>query len=104
VDKSSIQALNEFINNPRLDLSPVGFIDENHRNQGKQIHGYPVVGSLDSLGTTLEAHPVSEIIVTSDNISAEIMERLRQICNVHQISLRRFKSRLEEIPLNEQAI
>jgi UDP-GlcNAc:undecaprenyl-phosphate GlcNAc-1-phosphate transferase len=97
VDKSSIQALNEFINNPRLNLSPVGFIDENHRNQGKQIHGYPVFGSLDSLGTILESHRVSEIIITSDNISVDVMERLQRICNIHQVSLRRFKARLEEI-------
>jgi UDP-GlcNAc:undecaprenyl-phosphate GlcNAc-1-phosphate transferase len=104
VDKSSIQALNEFVNNPRLDLSPVGFIDENHRNQGKQIQGYPVLCSLDSLGTVLENHVVSEIILTSDNVSGEVVERLQQICNVHHISLRRFKSRLEEIPYNGQTL
>jgi UDP-GlcNAc:undecaprenyl-phosphate GlcNAc-1-phosphate transferase len=102
VDKSSIQALNEFVNNPRLGLSPVGFIDENHRNQGKQIQGYPVLCSLDSLETVLENHVVSEIILTSDNVSGDVVEHLQQVCNVHQISLRRFKSRLEDIHFNEQ--
>ena len=102
VDKSSIQALREFIDNPRLNLNPVGFIDENHRNQGKQIQGYPVLCSLDSLGTILKNQVVSEIILTSDNVSGDIMERLQQICSIHQISLRRFKSRLEEIPFNDQ--
>jgi len=97
VDKSSVQALNEFVNNPRLNLSPLGFIDENHRNQGKQINGYPVLGSLDSLGTILESHPASEIIITSDNIAVDVVERLQQICNIHQVSLRRFRARLEEI-------
>jgi UDP-GlcNAc:undecaprenyl-phosphate GlcNAc-1-phosphate transferase len=100
VDKSSIQALREFVDNPRLNLDPVGFIDENHRNQGRQIQGYPVIASLDSLGNVLENHPVSEIIVTSDNISEEKMKRLQQICNIHQISLRQFKSRLEEITVH----
>jgi UDP-GlcNAc:undecaprenyl-phosphate GlcNAc-1-phosphate transferase len=102
VDKSSIQALNEFINNPRLNLSPVGFIDEDEKNKGKQISGYPILGSLDSLGSILENNSISEIVVTSGNIPEGKLERLSQICSDHHISLRRCQMRLEEIPLNGQ--
>jgi UDP-GlcNAc:undecaprenyl-phosphate GlcNAc-1-phosphate transferase len=102
VDKSSIQALREFIDNPRLNLSPVGFIDDDQRNQGKQINGYPVLGSLDSLENILATNSVSEIIVTGENISEGKLDRLSQICNSHHVSLRRFQTRLEDIPYNGQ--
>jgi UDP-GlcNAc:undecaprenyl-phosphate GlcNAc-1-phosphate transferase len=102
VDKSSIQALNEFINNPRLDLSPVGFIDEDQRNQGKQVNGYPILGSLDSLETILANNPISDVIVTGNNISEKKLDQLSQICSDHHISLRRFETHLEEIPVNGQ--
>ncbi len=102
VDRSSIQVLNEFINNPRLNLSPVGFIDEDEKNKGKQISGYPILGSLDSLGSILENNSISEIVVTSGNISEGKLERLSQICSNHHISLRRCQMRFEEIPLNGQ--
>lgn len=102
VDKSSIQALNEFVNNPRLNLSPVGFIDEDERNKGKQVNGYPILGSIDSLESILKNNSVSDVIVTSNNISEEKLERLSQICNNHHLSLRRFETRLEEIPYNGQ--
>jgi UDP-GlcNAc:undecaprenyl-phosphate GlcNAc-1-phosphate transferase len=102
VDKSSIQALREFIDNPRLNLSPVGFIDDDQRNQGKQINGYPVLGSLDSLENILATNSVSEIIVTGENISEGKLDRLSQICNSHHVSLRRFQTHLEEIPYNGQ--
>ncbi len=98
VDKESIQALREFINNPRLDLSPVGFIDEDERNKGKEINGYPILGTLDSLENIIRHHSISEVIITRDNISGAKFDRLCQICNDHQISLRRFQTRLEEIP------
>jgi UDP-GlcNAc:undecaprenyl-phosphate GlcNAc-1-phosphate transferase len=100
VDKSSIQALNEFINNPRLDLSPVGFIDEDERNKGKQVSGYPILGSIDSLENILKSNSISDVIVTTDNISEAKLERLSEICNSNHISLRRFQTHLEEIPYN----
>jgi UDP-GlcNAc:undecaprenyl-phosphate GlcNAc-1-phosphate transferase len=102
VDKSSLQALNEFVNNPRLDLSPVGFIDEDERNRGKQVGGYPILGSIDSLEDILKNNSISEVIVTGKNLSEGKLERLSQICNNHRISLRRFQTHLEEIPFNGQ--
>jgi len=102
VGKGSVHALHEFIDNPRLDLSPVGFIDDDQRNHGKQVNGYPVLGSLDSLESILENNSIAEIIVTGDNISEDELERLSQICNSYHISLRRFRTRLEEIPFNGQ--
>jgi len=103
VDKSGIQALNEFVNNPRLGLSPVGFIDEDERNKGKQVSGYPILGTLDSIEDILKSHAISDVIVANGNVSGERLERLSQICNAHHISLRRFQTHLEEIPYNSHA-
>jgi UDP-GlcNAc:undecaprenyl-phosphate GlcNAc-1-phosphate transferase len=100
VDRSSIQALNEFINNPRLGLSPLGFIDEDEKNRGKQVSGYPILGTLDSMENILKNNSISEVIVTGNNLSEPKLERLSQICNDHHISLRRFQTSLEEIPYN----
>jgi UDP-GlcNAc:undecaprenyl-phosphate GlcNAc-1-phosphate transferase len=100
VDKESIQALREFINNPRLSLSPVGFIDEDEKNKGKEINGYPILGTLDSLENIIKNYSISEVIITRNNILETKFDRLCQICNDHQISLRRFQTRLEEIPYN----
>jgi len=93
-----VNALNEFLNNPNLALKPVGFIDDDLRNQGKQVNGYPVLGTLDSVEKILDQNSISEMIVTSDHNPEEKLERLSQICFSHQISLRRFQTRLEDIP------
>jgi len=98
VGKGGVYALKEFLNNPGLGLSPVGFIDDDLRNQGKQVNGYPVLGTIDSIDKILEKNSISEVIVTSDHIPKEKLDRLSMICSSHQISLRRFQTRLEEIP------
>jgi len=94
-----MQALKEFTHNPRLNLSPVGFIDDDEQNQGIQVDGYPVLGSLDSLEKILQTQPISEIIVSRRDIPRERLSRLAQICSGHGISLKSFQTRLEEIPL-----
>jgi len=81
-----------------LWLSPVGFIDDDLRNQGKQVNGYPVLGAIDSIERIFEKNSISEVIVTSDHIPKEKLDRLSMICSSHQISIRRFQTRLEEIP------
>jgi UDP-GlcNAc:undecaprenyl-phosphate GlcNAc-1-phosphate transferase len=97
VGKGGVYALKEFLNNPGLGLSPVGFIDDDLRNQGKQVNGYPVLGTIDSIESILEKNSISDVIVTSDHIPKEKLDRLSMICSSHQISLRRFQTRLEEI-------
>ncbi|MGD0623124.1 MAG: hypothetical protein ABSB32_00215 [Thermodesulfobacteriota bacterium] len=99
ISVSSLQTIKEFIHNPRLNLSPVGFIDDDAQNQGFQVDGYPVLGSLDSLEKILQNHAIAEVIVSRDDISMEKLSRLAQICQAHRISLRRFQTQLEEVRL-----
>jgi len=97
VGREGVHALNELISNPRLALSPIGFIDDEVRNQGKQINGYPVLGTLDSLETILDKNSISEVIVSGDDFSKNRLDRLAQTCSSHGIPLRRFQVRLEQI-------
>ena len=64
-----MNALNEFLNNPTLALNPVGFIDDDLRNQGKQVNGVPVLGTIDSLENVLEKNSISEVILSIGNIA-----------------------------------
>jgi UDP-GlcNAc:undecaprenyl-phosphate GlcNAc-1-phosphate transferase len=97
VGKDSVHALHELIANPRLQLAPVGFIDDNPRNQGVQIDGFPVLGTLDTLETLLRSQAVSEIILSQEHLPQEKMDRLSAICTPRQIPIRRFQTHLVEV-------
>ncbi|MGA2468957.1 MAG: hypothetical protein ABSH06_32045 [Thermodesulfobacteriota bacterium] len=96
--KRGVYALKEFINNPRSGLSPVGFIDDSPRYQGKQINSFPVLGTLDSLDSILAKNSISEVILCRKDLPRDKLDRLIQICASSHISLLRFETRLEEIP------
>jgi UDP-GlcNAc:undecaprenyl-phosphate GlcNAc-1-phosphate transferase len=96
--KASSYALNEFLKNRRLNLKPVGFIDDDENNKGREINGYPVLGTLETLEGVLGSQAISEVIVSRDDIPEEKLDQLSQICSSHRVSLRRLKTRLEEVP------
>jgi len=95
--KRGVYALKEFVNNPRSDLIPVGFIDDSLQYQGKQINGYRVLGTLDSLDSILANNSVSEVILCREDLSQKKLNRLIEICASHRIPLRRFQTRLENL-------
>jgi UDP-GlcNAc:undecaprenyl-phosphate GlcNAc-1-phosphate transferase len=97
VGRTGANALREFIHNPILGLSPVGFIDDDLRNQGKQVNGYPVLGTLNSLENVLKKNSISEVILSISDFPKEKLEQLSQICSSHQIPIRRFKTSLEDL-------
>ena len=97
VGMNTLLALKEITHNPRLNLTPVGFIDDEEQNQGIQVDGYPVLGSLDSLENILQDQAIAEVIVSRNDIPRERLSRLAEICRSHRISLRRFQTRLEEV-------
>ncbi len=46
----------------------------------------------------LRKNSISEVILAISDLSKEKLEKLSQICSSHKIPLRRFQTRLEEIP------
>ena len=102
VGKNGLNALHEFVSNPSLGLRPIGFVDDDLQNKGKQVNGYPVLGTLDTLNALLEKTPVSDIVVSSENIPKERLDRLSKICLSYHILLRRFQIRLEELTPSPQ--
>jgi FlaA1/EpsC-like NDP-sugar epimerase len=43
--------LREIQENPRIHYRPVGFLDDNPHKQGQAIHGVPVLGAIEEIGT-----------------------------------------------------
>ncbi len=56
--------LKEIETNKALDLSPVGFIDDNVRLHGKRLKGYPVFGGSEELEEIISKNDIKEIIVS----------------------------------------
>lgn len=100
IGQSGLHALKEFIQNPRLNLSPVGFIDEEGL-PNETVADYPLLGSIGSLEKILQENDIQEVIVAQNDIPPERLSLLADICRSHAVSLRRFQTRQEKNPQPE---
>lgn len=73
-------ALREILNNQKLGLTPVGFIDDDVRKRRRRIQGYRVLGGRGDLATMVEKYEVREVIVASDKILAENLQAACSVC------------------------
>ncbi|MGH7664859.1 MAG: polysaccharide biosynthesis protein [Gemmatimonadaceae bacterium] len=72
--------LREMHNNPRLGYVPVGFLDDDKRKEGFQIHGVDVLGNTRRLSDVLTTTPADEIIIAIPSASRDEMQQLVNRC------------------------
>ncbi len=72
--------LREIQNNPRLGYEPVGFVDDDPRKTGFQIHGVAVIGLTANLAGVLAAHPADELIIAIPSASRETIQAIVNRC------------------------
>jgi UDP-GlcNAc:undecaprenyl-phosphate GlcNAc-1-phosphate transferase len=81
-------ALREILNNQKLGLTPVGFIDDDVRKRKRRIQGYKVLGGRHDLAKMVKKHKVSEVIVASDKILPENLEATCIVCEDMGVTVR----------------
>jgi UDP-GlcNAc:undecaprenyl-phosphate GlcNAc-1-phosphate transferase len=81
-------ALREILNNQKLGLTPVGFIDDDVRKRRRKIQGYKVLGGRDDLATMVKKYEINEVIVASDKIHADNLKVACAVCEDLGIAVR----------------
>lgn len=68
----------------------LGIVDENPSLQKLNVYGFPVLGDSKDLEKLYEKKPFDTIVLTTANISNEIIDRLRDFAAAHDIRLTMF--------------
>jgi UDP-GlcNAc:undecaprenyl-phosphate GlcNAc-1-phosphate transferase len=89
--------LRELRNNRELQLSPIGFLDDDPAKSGKVIHGLRVFGGNGDLGTVCAQHEVHEVVISSMKMTDERIQEVLQTCADRQITVRRMRITMEEL-------
>lgn len=68
--------------NPSFGFRPVGFLDEDPFNAGREIHGVGILGGFDQLEMLLSQKGVDGVVLTGDErLSVDLIERITNICH-----------------------
>jgi len=66
--------------NPRWNMNPIVFIDDDPMKAHRWIMGVPVRGSLNELERTLERYAIDEVVLSSPSINGNVEYRIRDVC------------------------
>lgn len=93
--------LREILNNPNLKLQPVGFVDDDAYKSGKQLQGYPIMGTFEDLAQLHQKQDIEGLVISFNGPSSvNAHERAEAFCSKNGLSLKKFSIRLTcvEVP------
>jgi FlaA1/EpsC-like NDP-sugar epimerase len=74
--------------NANLHLNPVCFLDDNPDKHKLQIHGVPVVGTLNDLARTVLTRRINEVIIAIPSAPGSVIRQVADVCREHGIPFR----------------
>jgi UDP-GlcNAc:undecaprenyl-phosphate/decaprenyl-phosphate GlcNAc-1-phosphate transferase len=94
--------LREILNNKNLEISPIGFIDDDVLKTGKKLLGYTILGTFNDLEKLCELHSVSGILKSFNHHDSEKQIEIMQFCKNQNLFLKQFSIKLSDVDLVSQ--
>ena len=74
------QALATMLANPILGFLPLGFVDDDTRLQGAQLHGYPVYDTSEGLEQLFAREGVTDLVLSAPGAGVERRSAIDDAC------------------------
>ncbi|MBU4209128.1 MAG: glycosyl transferase, partial [Proteobacteria bacterium] len=91
--------LREILNNKRLKIKPVGFIDDDKLKTGKTLQGYPILGVFKDIEAHLDKYKISGMLISFNNKEPQKFEAIKKVCRANSLFLQQFSVHLENIDI-----
>jgi len=89
--------LRELLNNGKLKMNPIGFIDDDLYKKGKKIQGYPIIGTSGDLYRLAKNHKFQGILISIHNGDSESVLKVKEFCRTNGYFLKQFSLKMENI-------
>ncbi len=78
----------EMQKNPQLNLVPACYLDDDQSKQKQQIHGVPVVGTLNDLARTVTQRRVDEVVIAIPTAPGRVVRQVTDVCRLKGVPFR----------------
>jgi FlaA1/EpsC-like NDP-sugar epimerase len=72
----------------QLNLTPVGFLDDDPAKQKHTIYGVTVIGRVDDLPSLIDLHKVEVVILAIPSAAGQLVRRVNDVCRIKGIPSR----------------
>jgi FlaA1/EpsC-like NDP-sugar epimerase len=87
----------EFLQNPKWEYKPSGFVDDDPRKQGVRIHGLPVLGDRYDIPALVESRHIDVIALAMPSATGATIRDLLSICQQTSAAVRTVPGVLEMV-------
>jgi UDP-GlcNAc:undecaprenyl-phosphate GlcNAc-1-phosphate transferase len=91
--------LRELLNNEKLSIQPIGFIDDDQLKTGKRLQGFPILGTFDDLDRLAGKYDVGNLLISFDKRKPEKINKIKVFCRENNMVLKQFTISVHEIDL-----
>lgn len=63
----------------RGDILVVGFVDDDPKKQGTEIHGVPVLGTIDDLPRLVKSKNIDQVLISTPSVGGEFVTRITRL-------------------------
>jgi len=91
--------LREILNNKKLNLQVVGFIDDDVLKVGKRLQGFPIIGAFKDLEALMKKYEVGSLLISFTHNDPEQSKKLRNFCRENNLVLKQFTISVTEVDL-----
>jgi UDP-GlcNAc:undecaprenyl-phosphate GlcNAc-1-phosphate transferase len=89
--------LREFLNNKRMGMKPLGFIDDDELKIGKKLLGYPVLGKFKDIEGLASKHQPSGLVISFNHMTRERLAAISADCLKHEMFVKKFIINLSNV-------
>jgi FlaA1/EpsC-like NDP-sugar epimerase len=82
----------ELQKSPQLNLTPVGFLDDDLSKQNHVIYGVKVIGAVNDLATAIDVHRINEVIIAIPSAPGRLVRMVNDVCRLKGIPSRAIPS------------
>jgi len=91
--------LREILNNAKLNIEPIGFIDDDLLKTGKRLQGFPILGAFKDLEKLVKKYHIGSLLISFTHNDLEQLNSLKRICRENNLILKRFTISVTDIDL-----
>jgi UDP-GlcNAc:undecaprenyl-phosphate GlcNAc-1-phosphate transferase len=91
--------LRELLNNRKLNIQPIGFIDDDLLKTGKRFQGFPIFGTFKDLNTLTKQYDVGNLLMSFNKKSPDQLNNIKKFCRENNLVLKQFTINVTDVDL-----
>jgi UDP-GlcNAc:undecaprenyl-phosphate GlcNAc-1-phosphate transferase len=91
--------LREILNNKKLNIQPVGFIDDDSIKVGKRLQGFPILGASGDLEALKNKFNITSLLISFNHRDLDHLQTIKKLCRENHLVLKQFSINLEDVDI-----